>query len=238
MGDSPEYCPVAMGAEVVAERWNLLIIRELIVGARRFNDIHRGLPGLSRTLLSQRLRMLQRCGLVEPVPDDDPDGIGYRLTEAGTELRPVLEVLGAWAVRWRFPEPSDDQLDPHLLMWRMRSGLAHDRLPARRIVVEFSFENGRTVRGWLIVDGAASSICARDPMFGVDVYASAPSRVWHEIWYGHRSMRESVRNGDVVLTGAKDLVAGFADWFHLSHFAEEVARRRSATATGTSPAVR
>jgi DNA-binding HxlR family transcriptional regulator len=229
MAGMPEYCPVSMGADVVAERWNLLIIRELLTGAQRFNDIHRGLPGLSRTLLSQRLRMLQRCGLVESLPTGgDSSCAGYRLTEGGSDLRAVLEALGTWAVRWRFPEPGDDQLNPQLLLWRMRCGVAQERLPARRVVIEIGFEADRSERGWLILDGDDSSLCTRDPMFDVDVYANASSRVWHEIWYGHRSLRESIGNREVLLSGDEDLVADFADWFLRSRFAGEVEAQRSA----------
>jgi DNA-binding HxlR family transcriptional regulator len=225
----PEYCPVSMGAAIVAERWNLLIIREILTGATRFNDIHRGLPGLSRTLLSQRLRVLQHNGLVEPVARGRPEPGGYRLTPAGEDLRGVLTALGTWAVRWQFPEPRDNQLNPHLLLWRMRSGLARDRLPAQRVVIEFSFEDRQTEHGWLILDGDDSSICARSPMFEVDVYAAASSRRWHEIWFGHRSLRESISNGDVVLTGRNELTRQFADWFSRSPFADQVAAHRSAT---------
>ena len=140
MAHAPEYCPVSIGVAVVSERWNLLILRELLAGPRGFNDIHRGLPGLSRTLLSQRLRTLQHSELVAPVADDGSGTAGYQLTPMGADLRGVLAELGAWSVRWCFPEPSDDQLDPHLLLWRMRQGLVADTLPARRVVVEFVFE--------------------------------------------------------------------------------------------------
>lgn len=224
MSGPPEYCPVSMGAEIVGERWNLLIIRELLTGARRFNEIHRGLPGLSRTLLSRRLRVLQDFGLIRAA--DRVDGSGYELTDAGGDLRPVVKALGSWSVRWRFPAPVEGQLNPHLLLWRMRTGLAHDRLPARRVVIEFSFL-GETVdlseRAWLIADGDDSSLCTRDPLFDVDVYASASSLVWHEIWYGRRSLRSSISSGALQLAGQRSLVLGFADWFSLSEFASEVA---------------
>lgn len=223
MSASPEYCPVSMGAEIVAERWNLLIVRELLTGAHRFNDIHRGLPGLSRTLLSQRLRMLHTAGLVEPLPPTDGGPPGYGLTEAGEGLRVVLLALGTWAVRWRFPRPSDEQLNPGLLLWRMRSKLVHDRMPNRRIVIEFAFESAHTERGWLIADSANSSVCARDPLFGVDVYASATSTLWHEVWHGHRSLPEAVRHGEIALSGERELTAGFAGWFGLGEFTREVA---------------
>jgi DNA-binding HxlR family transcriptional regulator len=234
MAATPEYCPVSVAADIVAERWNLLIIREMLTGASRFTDIHRGLPGLSRTLLSQRLRVLQRSGLVEQFAAAESEAAGYQLTEAGADLRGVLGELGVWAVRWRFPEPSDDQLNPHLLLWRMRSGLAHDRMPPRRVVIEFRFENARPEYGWLIADGDDSSICARSPLFTVDVYATASSRVWHEIWFGHRSLRESIGNGDVTLSGHKKLTGQFVDWFRLSEFAGEVAARHAASTTSTA----
>lgn len=228
MAATPEYCPVSMGADIVAERWNLLIIREILSGASRFTDIHRGLPGLSRTLLSQRLRLLQRAGLVEHIAAGSAGSTGYRLTAAGADLRGVLAALGTWAVRWQFPDPADDQLNPHLLLWRMRSGLIHDRLPAQRIVIEFCFEDERPEHGWLVVQGREASICTRSPLFEVDVYATATSRMWHQIWFGHRSLRESIGDGDVVLSGRKQLTGQFANWFRLSEFAGEVAARDAA----------
>lgn len=227
MPGPPEYCPVSMGAEIVGERWNLLIIRELFTGARRFNEIHRGLPGLSRTLLSQRLRALQTFGLIRAA--DEADSSGYELTDAGEDLGPVLKALGSWSVRWRFPAPVQGQLNPHLLLWRMRAGLAHDRLPPRRVVIEFSFigdTDELSERAWLIADGDDSSLCTRDPLFDVDVYATASSLVWHEIWYGRRSLRSSISNGALQLAGERFLVLRFADWFTLSEFAAEVAEDR------------
>jgi len=213
-----------MGAEIIAEPWNLLIIREMIVGADRFNEIHRGLPGISRTMLSKRLRRLEHYGLVEPRSEPGAQA-GYRLTEAGADLWDVLEALGSWSVRWRFPRPRHDQLNPALLLWRMRSGLVYDRLPKRRVVIELLFDGDRPERGWLLLDGGDSSACIRNPMFDVDVYATAQSTVWHEIWYGHRSLSESIRHGEVELTGDRSLVSQFADWFRLSYFAPQVRRR-------------
>jgi DNA-binding HxlR family transcriptional regulator len=217
MPAKPEYCPVSIAASVVAERWNLLIVREVLAGSGRFNDIHRGLPGLSRTLLSQRLRQLQRAGLVSA-----GDGT-YHLTEAGAALEPVLQVLGQWAVRWCFPRPQDDQLNPQLLMWRMRAGLAHDQLPDRRVVVQLDFLGDRPERGWLILDREDSSVCNRDPLFGIDAYAAADSRAWHEIWHGHRNMRDAMDAGDLLLSGETELVERFVSWFRLGRFAEQVA---------------
>ncbi|GEL26897.1 HxlR family transcriptional regulator [Pseudonocardia sulfidoxydans NBRC 16205] len=220
----PEYCPVSMAATVLCERWNLLIIRELYVGARGFNDIHRGLPGLSRTLLSQRLRALQQSGLVESVAGNR----GYRLTERGADLEDVLVAVGNWGVRWAFPEPADERLDPHLLMWRMRLGLRSEALPDQRVTVELIFEQGREqVRGWLVLDGEDSSVCTRDPMFDVDVHARAKSEVWYSVWYGHRGWSEVLEDGEMELSGRPALLRDFPTWFRRSDFAPRVAERRA-----------
>lgn len=219
MARKPEYCPISMGADIIAERWNLLILREMFAGACRFNDIHRGLPGLSRTLLSQRLRQLQRADLIEA----DANEGGYHFTDAGADLHPVLEVLGAWAIRWRFPRPSGDQLDPQLLMWRIRNGLDHDQVPDRRVVVQLDFVDERAQRGWLLLNGDDSSVCSRDPMFDVDLYASASSVVWHEIWYGYRSIHEAIAQQELRLSGESRFVTQFPGWLRLSPFADAVA---------------
>jgi DNA-binding HxlR family transcriptional regulator len=225
-----EYCPVATAASVVGERWNLLLLRELMSGARGFNDIHRGLPGLSRTLLSQRLRTLQHAGLVHPAAADGSSKEGYVLTPKGADLSSVVLELGAWSVRWGFPEPTEDQFDPHLLLWRMRGGIAVENLPDRRVAVELTFDQQpHPIRGWLVLAGEDSSACTQHPMFQVDMYARATSRAWHELWYGHRTWCDVLGSEDLVLTGEADLVVGFPSWFRLSPFARQVAERRDAT---------
>ncbi|WP_051342643.1 winged helix-turn-helix transcriptional regulator [Pseudonocardia spinosispora] len=219
-----------MGATLVTERWNLLIVRELLSGPRGFNDIHRGLPGLSRTLLSQRLRTLRQAGLVATSTAGDGQAPGYRLTAMGAGLRAVLFELGSWSVRWCFSPPTDDQLDPHLLLWRMRTGLVLDNLPDHRITIEITFgDHGdpQPIRGWLVLAGADSSLCTRHPLFDVDVYARATSRVWHELWYGHRGWGEALDQGILRLSGEARLLKQMPHWFHRSAFATQVDGRRT-----------
>jgi DNA-binding HxlR family transcriptional regulator len=226
-----EYCPVSMAASVVCERWNIHILREMLAGARGFNDIHRGLPGLSRTLLSHRLRTLQQAGVVATAAADGSGRQGYELTDKGADLRGLVMELGAWSVRWSFPEPTDDQLDPHLLLWRMQSGLVRENLPDRRVTVEVTFDQQpHPVLGWLVLCGDDSSACIRHPMFTVDVHARASSRIWHELWYGHRTWRQALATNDLVLTGDATLSADFPSWFTLSAFAGRVAEGHSADA--------
>ncbi|HZZ50690.1 MAG TPA: helix-turn-helix domain-containing protein [Pseudonocardia sp.] len=226
MPAAPEYCPVSIAASVVCERWNLLILREMLAGARGFNEIHRGLPGLSRTLLSARLRTLQQAGLITTVAEDGTGRQGYTLTPKGADLHGVVLALGTWSVRWSFPEPTDDQLDPNLLLWRMRSGIARDQLPDRRVTVELTFDQDpKPVLGWLVLSGDDSSVCTRHPLFDVDIHAHAPSRIWHELWYGHLGWRDAIEGGELKLTGEAELLAGFPTWFQLSPFAGNVAER-------------
>jgi DNA-binding HxlR family transcriptional regulator len=204
------------------------ILREMLAGARGFNEIHRGLPGLSRTLLSTRLRTLRQAGLIATVARDGSGRSGYELTPMGADLRGVLLELGTWSVRWNFPPPTDDQLDPYLLLWRMGSALVTDRLPDRRVTVELTFDQDpKPVLGWLVLSGADSSTCTRHPLFTVDVHARASSRIWHELWYGHRGWRESLERGELELSGDAELLAGFTSWFHLSAFADHVAEQRA-----------
>ncbi|WP_255426951.1 helix-turn-helix domain-containing protein [Pseudonocardia sp. C8] len=226
---SPEYCPISIGSAILAERWNILIIRELLAGHHTFNSIHRGLPGLSRTLLSSRLRSLQRSGLVEPLAPGEPGEpgrTGYALTRAGAELEQILDEIGRWAVRWHFPEPRPDQLRPHLLLWRIRNSLAHECLPGRRVVVEFIFDGEREERGWLILNGADSSACVSAPMFDVDIYARGLSSVWHEVYNGHRNLHDSLEDGKIELLGDASLLDEFPKWIQVGRFADYVASQR------------
>lgn len=225
MHRTAEYCPVASAAAIVSERWNLLIIRELFAGSRRFNELHRGLPGLSRTLLSQRLRSLKEAGVVT----SEDNRQGYQLTAMGQDLFGVVHELGTWSVRWLFTRPTGDgDVDASLLLWRMSQNLVEHRLPAKRVTVEILFDQSPSpFRGWLVLDGDESSACVRHPMFDVDLYARAPTVTWHEIWYGHRTWQQALGQGSLDLCGHKALRAAFPTWFALSPFAEQVAARRA-----------
>lgn len=229
-----EYCPVAIGASLLGDRWSLLIVRELIGGASRFNEIHRALHGLSRSMLSGRLRSLERHGLIEPVPDTKAGG--YQLTAAGSDLRDVLVAIGAWTVRWRFPMPSEAVPDSPLLLWRMYQGLNIDRLPDRRVIVEFDFDDAEPDRGWLHLDGVDSSLCMDPPGHPADVLIAGSVRSWLEVWFGHRTYADAVESGELVVKGSADLVSQVPQWFHLSELAGIVAERRhEADAATTDP---
>src|SRR5438105_10763512 len=140
-----QFCPVAVACEVFAERWTPLILRELFAGSRRFSEIRRGMPLISRALVAQRLRHLEDAGVIQSRPAGR--GREYRLSQAGAEFHGVIEGLGAWGQRWIHGRASAENLDAMLLMWNVRRRLAVDRLPDRRVVVRFDFRGVPAGRG-------------------------------------------------------------------------------------------
>jgi DNA-binding HxlR family transcriptional regulator len=211
-----QYCPVARGAELFADRWTPLVVRELGVGARRFNEIARGLPGISRTLLARRLRRLELAGLVERTDGE------YRLTEGGRGLEEVVDALGRWGARYSFGEPRPDELDAALLLWWMHRRIDFACVPDRRVVARFRFRQGRRRILWLVLEDGECSVCLTDPGFDVDLEVDADLSAFYEVWLGRRSLRAAMADGKVRLDGPSQLVRGFPTWLRLSHFAADV----------------
>lgn len=212
MGRSIEYCPVSAGVEVVGDRWSLLLVRELLLGSHRFNDIHRGLPGISRTLLSARLRRLQLHGVVNRVLDDQgrPE---YRLTPAGAALEDLVWQLGDWARRWSFGDPDDEQLDVGSALWRLRQFVRRDRLPDRRVTVEFVLHSATEERGWLVLTPAEVSACRHHPGYDTDLWVTAGLPELHRLVAGTSTIATATRAHRIRLAGEPDLVTGFPEWF-------------------------
>jgi DNA-binding HxlR family transcriptional regulator len=209
-----EYCPIAMGAEAIGDRWTPLVLRELMCGSERFSEIHRGVPRMSRTLLSQRLRQLERAGVVERV------GPTYHLTPSGQELEGVVFALGDWAKHWLVGDPGEEHLDGAHLMWRVHQRIVDEALPDRRIVVRFDFpgaHRGHSV--WLVLDRSGSSVCERDEGFEVDLHVTADIIEFHRVWAGRSTWRAAVAAGRLTFDGPRPLVRAFPSWFALSPFA-------------------
>lgn len=210
-----EYCPIAMGSEAIGDRWTPLVIRELICGSERFSDIHRGVPRMSRSLLTTRLRQLERIGLVER-----PESGGYRLTTAGRELGEVVWNLGEWSMRWLLSDPDKEHLDGTHLMWRVHQGVVADALPAQRTVVQFDLLGARTGRRtWLLLDPQGTTVCERDEGFGVDLWVEAEIEEFLRIWMGRSTWADATRRGALRLHGPRHLVDAFPTWFTRSPFA-------------------
>ncbi len=227
MGSSyHQFCPVAKAMELLDERWTLLVIRELLAGSRRFNELRRGLPRMSPTLLSRRLHQLTVAGVVQrhTVGTD----VQYLLTPAGHELRPVVEGLGAWGVRW-IGELGEADLDPKLLLWDMHRNVDRAQIPAGRQVVEFDFsdEPAAVRRWWMVITPDDIDVCDDDPGFPVAVTVSTSLRRLVEIWRGDLTWAAALRAGALEIHGPRLLRRSLPGWFTLSPFAA-VPRPRAA----------
>lgn len=219
-----QFCPVAVAAEIFAERWTPLILRELFAGERRFNDIRRGVPLISRSLLVARLRELEGAGVLRSRPLPSGRGREYQLTPAGEELRAVIDGLGAWGQRWVTGQFDPENLDVSVLMWNVRRRIDRERLPARRVVVRFDFRalppHYKGMRTWwLILDRPEVDLCLKDPGFDVDVVVSAEAATMARIWMGQVDLAQAVRAGAVRLEGQRPLVHALPGWLLLSHYA-------------------
>ena len=219
-----QFCPVAKAAEIVAERWTPLVLRELLCGSRRFGHLHRGVPLMSRTLLAQRLAQLEDAGIVRTVPRRGGRGREYELTAAGEELRPVIDCLGAWGQRWARAQIGRDDLDAGLLMWDIHRRLDPDALPPTRVVVRFDFRGvPATMRcprtWWLVLDRPEVDLCLKDPGFPIDVVVTADLRTLTRVWMGDVPLAEVLRAGSIRLDGPPSFVRAFPAWLRLSSFA-------------------
>lgn len=225
MGDRSyrQFCPVAMAAEILCTRWTLLLVRELLSGSTRFNALRRGVPRMSPALLSRRLRELEEAGVVARSPVPGETGLmEYTLTDAGQELRPVVESMGAWGQRWVESEPSLDNLDADLLMWDMRRNVDPASMPTGRQVIQFTFAelSPAKQRWWLLVEAdGAVDLCAVEPGFDVDLYVNTDLRTMTEVWLGLTSIAQARRDDRLRVVGACELERRMPSWLGLSPFA-------------------
>jgi len=218
-----QFCPVAQAAEVLAERWMPLVIRELACGSTRFNELQRGVPRMSPSLLSRRLKELEHAGILETTPASTGKGSEYHLTKAGAALFPVIEQMGNWAMDWFRDElTADRNLDPDLLMWDVRRRvIKFGELPEGRQVVRFQFSGVPVSRRfyWLVLEGAETDLCIRNPGHEIDLHVAGHLRVLTRIWLGQTGIDSALAEGSLTLDGGRAEVGAFRKWFALSHFA-------------------
>ena len=211
-----QFCPIAQAAEVLTERWTPLVLRELaLTGSRRFNDIQRGVPLMSSSLLSKRLKQLERAGLVERRQRLDGKGSEYHLTRAGEELGPVMAQIGIWSERWLRRPIFEKTPDTGLLMWWVRTTVKPEVLPEGRTVIHFHFRRApeKLRNFWLVLPEA--DLCLTDPGFGVDVTVNSDPKTLTAVWMGDVELRSAVGGGDIELEGRRELVRSFPKWFGL-----------------------
>jgi DNA-binding HxlR family transcriptional regulator len=214
-----QYCPIVRAVEVLGERWTLLILRDMLVGGRRFNEIARGLPGLSRALLSRRLRQLEAAGVITRSDD------GYDLTPAGADLRPLVFNLAEWGARHAFGDPRPEELDPEVLMWWLHGHIDTSEVTRRAVVMVDVTDRRRLF--WLVIEPQDVSVCYADPGFEVDAVLAARLADLYRMWQGETDLLSAMRDGTIQLHGARWVVSGLPRWFEYSPVAPFVRAARA-----------
>lgn len=234
-----QFCPVAKAAEVIGDRWTMLILRELLLGTHRFNDFQRALSRISPTILTKRLKYLEACGVVRRRRISGQKGYDYQLTACGKELEPLVEILATWGMRWARGQMSDDELDVELLMWDVHRRIDTDRLPAGETVLCFTFEDLHRYKSWwLVIEGADVDLCTEDPGKDVDLYVTTRLRTLIEVWLGDRTLAAAMENEEVTAIGDRRLARDMPGWLQLGLFSGvprpriRSARASEATAEG------
>jgi DNA-binding HxlR family transcriptional regulator len=233
-----QYCPVAKASEVLGDRWTLLIVREMLGGVSGFNQLQRGLPGISRSVLSDRMRRLERAEVVERRTGPKGRTLDYRLTSAGRDLQPVVQAIGEWGATWSITEPRREELDPYLLIvWIVRH-VDRRQLPPDRTVVRFDFRKPKQ-RYWLVLEPSEVSVCLHHPGFDVDLEVDVDTGTLYRIYLGRADLGGAIRAGRLTLSGPRTLQRGFGHWFTWSSFAaasRSAHERRTAAARLATPA--
>ncbi len=220
-----QFCPVAKASELLARRWTPLVMRELISGSAGFNEIHRGVPLMSRALLSQRLKELESAGVIRH--DDTP---AYRLTEAGEDLAPVIIAMGVWGQRWVESAADGPDWDAGVLMWDMRRRIDTAALPPGRTLLQFDYADApdEMRRWWLLIEDSDVDLCQSDPGFDVDLFVESTVRAMGRVWIGQRDLHAAIAAKDIVLHGNVQLARGIGRWLMLSVIVEATQRRQTA----------
>jgi len=214
-----QFCPIAKASEVLAQRWTPLILRELMADVRTFNDLHRGVPLISRAVLVARLRDLEHHGIIERRPRADGPGLEYWLTPAGDAFRPVVSELGHWGLVHARDTLRPDDLDPTLLLWGFRKRAIRDALPDRRIVVRFEFSGVPANRTkfrilWLLLERSGVDVCAKDPGHPVDVIFRGKIADFVAVYLGHALWRDMVGKA-LFIEGDQNLTQSLPGWIRL-----------------------
>jgi DNA-binding HxlR family transcriptional regulator len=218
-----QFCPVALTAEILGSRWTIVLLRELIAGSARFNDLRRGVSRMSPTLLSKRLKELEQFGIIERPRRNHPE---YRLTEAGRDLKPIIDAYGNWGQRWMSAQLSLQNLDPMLLMVDMRRNIDGALMPKREVLIHIQYPEQAKARRdwWLVVDGGLVEIDQDDPGVAPDLMVTAELKAMTEIWIGASSLADVLAEGRIRLEGDPRLASTMQDWLGLSPFARESQR--------------
>jgi DNA-binding HxlR family transcriptional regulator len=218
-----QFCPVARAAEIVASRWTLIILRELLAGSTKFNDLRNGVPQMSPSLLSKRLTELHEAGIINKKHANKGRGYEYFLSDSGKELRPIIETLGVWGQKFIMAEFEKHELDPTLLMWDIQRRIETSFFPAEgRFVAEFLLKGAPAKRKnwWLVIKNRNVELCVHHPGFELDISIEADLKTLTNVWMGVCSFEFAKKENRLILSGNSKYVKSFEKWFLLSPFAE------------------
>jgi DNA-binding HxlR family transcriptional regulator len=223
-----QFCPIAKASEVLGERWTNLVIRELIAGSESFNDLRKGLPLISPSLLSARLKFLESAGVVQRVQKGK--GVSYRLTKSGEELKPIIMQLGVWGHRWVRSDLSKQDLDPSLLMWDIHRNLDAGFFTTGRTVLQFEFSDytSKFRRWWLVIKEGDVDVCLKDPGHDVALHIFTDLKTLTGVWMGDISLGQALRNKLITVTGAANLKSSMSVWLGTNYYADVKPARRTA----------
>lgn len=217
-----QFCPIAKAAEILGEKWTFLVIRELLMGATRFNELQRGLASISPTMLTKRLNELTSDGLVIKKKIPGQKGYEYFLTEAGNELSPIIEQLGIWGTRWARGQMANSELDVELLMIYLVRSIKPEKLIGEETIIRFNFTDLKKLNHWwIVVRKNDIDICVQDPGREVDVWFTVDLRTMIEVWMGDRTYKSAIREGKLKLVGAPSLVNNVTGWMSNSVYMED-----------------
>lgn len=223
-GSYKQFCPVAMASEVLCTRWTMMLLRELLLGTTRFNDLRRGLPRMSPALLSKRLKDLEAAGILKRIkPAKGPELYEYVLTDAGRALKPIVDAIGDWGHQWITTQATLANLDVNLLMWNMRRNINPAPMPKQRSTIKLVYRDQPAAKRnwWLVVEpGKPTDLCSVDPGFDIDLYVTTDLRTMTEVWMGYATMARAKAGDRIKLAGDRQLEATFDTWLGASRFAK------------------
>ncbi len=224
-----QFCPVAKTAEVFCQRWNALIIRDLAWGSSRFSELKRGVPMMSPALLTQRLRALEREGIVERRAKNGTRVFTYHLTEAGLEFVPIIDAMGVWGRRWTRRELEDGEIDMDLLLWGLESSAKFDafgRVPTV-IQIEFADQPENKRKWWFLNDDGRCQLCVDDPGFAVDIYLSGKTEDFIHVYLGDFTLHFAIDEGLLEAIGTGSDIKKLESWFNLGPLSKVESRRET-----------
>jgi DNA-binding HxlR family transcriptional regulator len=221
MSEYGQFCPVAKASEIIGERWTVLILRELLLGTTHFNDFQRALSRISPTLLSKRLKELEKKGLIVRKRSPGQERHEYQLTACGRELEPIVKHLAVWGMRWARGQMTDSELDVEFLMWDLQRRLQTTHLPNGETVLCFIFDELKAFKTWwLVASGGDVDLCTERPGKEVDLFINTPVRTMVEVWSGDLDLKKALREKQIRTHGNTHLARTMPDWLGICLYAD------------------